>query len=65
MNFPQVIPWIPDDEYYKATPVTKRLRNLRKRMPAAVLRKAARKPFKKDLLCDEWRIDDDDSTPSL
>ena len=48
MNFPQVISWMdaPDDVYYKATPVTKRLR---KGMPAGALKKAARKPFKKVL----------------
>ena len=36
----------PDDVYYKATLVTKRLR---KGMPAGALKKAARKPFKKVL----------------
>ena len=46
--FPQVISWMdaPDDVYYKATPVTKRLR---KGLPTGTLKKAARKPFKKVL----------------
>jgi len=42
----QVISWMdaPDDVYYKATAVTKKLR---KRLPVVQLRRAARKPFKK------------------
>jgi metastasis-associated protein MTA len=42
----QVISWMdaPDDVYYKATAITKKLR---KKLPVVQLRRAARKPFKK------------------